>query len=164
MVERAERAKEVFQDQYEYELEYVFFPSCHHHLTKHTEAVSDAGFTVFGNNIWVDEHFKKHSRSSIKKQIKHHAKRDKGPIIYFNSDYGHLLDDIDVVYNILRENKIESAGLEQCLAREESEDDDDAPEQAAAGKAPTETKDSSAVSVGVSSVIIGAFAAVALVL
>jgi hypothetical protein len=164
IVSTLDAAKKVFQEQYDYELTNVFFPNCHHHLTKQTEAVEGAGFTVFGNSVDVKKNFAHHSRSKVKHQFRKLSKKGLGAIVYLD---GHgnknLLKDLDIVFDYLRYYKFNVVDIESCFASLETPDEI-AGEQAAAHKAETQPQTDGAVGFGFSGFLAAAVAIIAFVL
>lgn len=159
MVEKLTAAKDVFQANYEYELNYVYLPAAKHHLTAHVDAIEGLGLTPFGNALWVDKHFRKTSRSSVKHKIKNLAKHNLGAIVYLNGHNGHLLKDMDIVYDYLHDHKLEVVNMETCLATVE-EVVEPVGEQAEAkiGEEAKEEETSAAAGITVSAVLAGAAA------
>lgn len=155
MTEKLGAAKDVFAANYDVELNLVYLPAAKHHLTAHVAAIEGLGLTPFGNGLWVDKHFRKTSRSSIKHKLKGIAKHNLGVIVYFNGHNGHLLKDMDIVYDYLHDYKFNLVNMETCLATVEEVVEEPVAEQAPA-KLAEEEDDSGAAGLTVSAILAGA--------
>ena len=116
LVAKLEHVKPYFKTQYDWDLEYVYFPDPKHHLTNHVNAVEAAGYTVFGENIRVGVAFRNRSRGSIRRDVHKLAKHNKGIIVYHSAHNKHLLKDVGFMFRYLRDNDLEIVDLDQCLA------------------------------------------------
>lgn len=151
LVAKLERVKPYFKTQYDWDLEYVFFPDPKHHLTSQVNAVEAAGYTVFGATFPVGVAFHKRSRGSIRRDIHKLAKHDKGIIVHHSAHNKHMLKDVGFMFRYLRDNDLEIVNLDQCL-------EEVVPIMANAlkGEAELETKDGGAAGLGFSFAIAAA--------
>lgn len=123
IAEDALEAQEMFRQFHDLELEYVWLPYCKHHLTKHVEALEEAGLVPFGNNMWIDVAFRKTSKSHVKGELKKLADKKRGAIVYMDADNSKLLEDIKLAHHYFRTYHFDLVDLDECLADEEALDE-----------------------------------------